>query len=180
MCRGGLLNWPWHGRGCNNLHYATISLSGYGICALATLGGGAVALAAGLARSRLRCSFAFALSCFDCAIFVNSLLTFFSASTVSLPAGMLPLRAAASCWATATTWDSGEIVGFVMYWCLKNTLLLTLVACVFVMYTQKERWCSIDVPRLKPGSDLVSHDQRLSGLTCIWIAHPIGAKGLHM
>jgi hypothetical protein len=143
-------------------------------------GGGAVTLDAGLAWSGLRCSFAILWFCFACAFFVNSLLTFFSASVVSLSAGMLPLRAVASCWAASTTWDSGKIVGFVMYWCLKNTVSLTLVARVLVTYTQKQRWCSIDVPRLKPGSDLVSHDRRLSGLTCVWIAHLIGAEGLRM
>ena len=112
--------------------------------------------------------------------FVNSSLTFFSASAVSVPAGMLHLRAVASCWAAANTWDSGEIVGFVMYWCLKNTVFPTFVARVLVTYTQKQRWCSINVPRLKPGSDLVSHDRRLSGLTCAWKAHSIEAKGLHI
>jgi hypothetical protein len=40
----------------------------------------------------------------------------------------------------------------------------------------KQRWCSIEVPRLNPGSDCVSHDRQLSGLTCVWIAQPIGAK----
>ena len=37
------------------------------------------------------------------AIFVNNSLTFVSASAVSLSAGMVPLRAVASCWAAATT-----------------------------------------------------------------------------
>jgi hypothetical protein len=68
----------------------------------------------------------------------------------------------------------------VMYWCLKNTLSLTLTTCILVTYTQKQQWCSINVPRLKPGSEILSHDRRLSGLTCIWIAHPVGAKGLRM
>ncbi len=50
---------------------------------------------------------------------VKRLLTFFNASAVSLPAGILPWSAVASCWAAATTWDSGETVRLVMYWCLK-------------------------------------------------------------
>ena len=55
-----------------------------------------------------------------------------NASAVLLPAGILPLRAVASCWAAATTWDLGEIAGLVMYWCLKKTVLLILVAHVLV------------------------------------------------
>jgi hypothetical protein len=69
------------------------------------------------------------------AIFVNSSLTCVSASAVLFPAGMCPLRACASCWAVATTWDSGEIVGLVIYWCLNCTISLTLVARVF-LYTR--------------------------------------------
>jgi hypothetical protein len=44
----------------------------------------------------------------------------------------LPLRAIVSCCTAATMWDSGEIVGFVMYWCLKITVSLILVALVLV------------------------------------------------
>ena len=73
--------------------------------------------AAGVALSLFHCSFAAAAACFAAAIFVNNSLTFVSASAVSLPAGMLPLRAVASCWAAATTGDSGESAGLVMYWC---------------------------------------------------------------
>ncbi len=64
-----------------------------------------------------------------------------------------------------------------MYWCLNRTVLLILVALVLVTYTLKHWWCSMDVPRLKSGSDLVSHDRGLSGFTCVWTAQPIGAKG---
>ncbi len=88
--------------------------------------------AAGCALSLFCCSFAAATACFAAAIFVNNSLTVFSASAVSLPARMVPLRAIASCWAAATTWDSGESVGLVMYWCLKKTVLLILVALVLV------------------------------------------------
>ncbi len=57
---------------------------------------------------------------------------------------------------------------------------LTLVARVLVMYTWKHRWCSIDVPRLKPASDRVSHVRLSSGFTCAWIAQPSGAIGFRM
>ena len=49
---------------------------------------------------------------------VKRSLTFFNASSVSLPAGILPWSAVASCCAPATTWDLGETVGLVIYWCL--------------------------------------------------------------
>jgi hypothetical protein len=136
--------------------------------------------AVGVALILFRCSFAAAADCFAAAILVNNSLTFVNASAVSLPAGMLPLRAVASCWAAATTWDSGETAGFVMYWCLKNTVSLILVERVLVTYTRKQRWCSIDVPRLKPGSERVSHDSRSSGFMWVWTAHPIGANGFRM
>jgi hypothetical protein len=117
---------------------------------------------------------------FAAAIFVKSLLTFYNASAVSLPTGILPLSVVASCWAAATTWDSGDTVGLVMYWCLKNTMLLILVARVFVMYTQKHQWCCIDVPRLNPASNHVPHVLRSFGLTWAWIAQPSGANGFFM
>ena len=95
-------------------------------------------LAAGLARRMLQFPHAVACSCFAAAIFENNLLTFVNASAVSFPAGMLPFSAVASCCAATMTWGSSEMVGFGMYWCLKCTMLLTLVALVFVMYTQKQ------------------------------------------
>ena len=67
-----------------------------------------------------------------------------------------------------------------MYWVLKCTLLLTCVVRVLVIYTLKHRWCSIDVPRLKPASDRVSHVRLSSGFTCAWIAQPSGAIGFRM
>jgi len=54
-----------------------------------------VTRAAGFALSLFHCSFAAAAACFAAAIFVNSSLTFVSASAVSLPARMFPLRAVA-------------------------------------------------------------------------------------
>jgi hypothetical protein len=68
-----------------------------------TLGKCVVFRAAGVALTLLRFSLAFADSFFAAAIFVKSLLTFFNASAISLPAGILPLSAVASCWAAATT-----------------------------------------------------------------------------
>jgi hypothetical protein len=51
----------------------------------------------------LRYTLALAALFFAAAIFVKSLLTFFNASAVSLPAGILPLSPVASCWAAAMT-----------------------------------------------------------------------------
>ncbi len=85
------------------------------------------------ALSLIHCYFAAVTACFAAAISVNNLLTLVNASAVLLPAGILPLRAIASCWAAATTWDLGEISGLVMYWCLKKkTVSLILVALVRV------------------------------------------------
>ncbi len=82
------------------------------------------------ALSLICCSFAAVTACFAAAIFVNNSLTLVNASAVLLPAGILPLRAVVSCWAAVTTWDLGEISGLVIYWCLKRTALLILVALV--------------------------------------------------
>jgi len=84
-------------------------------------------------RNLFLCSFAFATAAFASAIFVNRTLTFLSASAVLLPAGMFPFSAVVSCCAAATTKLSGETTGLVMYWCLKNTVSLTLVDLVLVM-----------------------------------------------
>jgi hypothetical protein len=62
-----------------------------------------------------RCVLAFAAACLFSAIFVNNSLILVSASAVSFPVGMLPFSATVSCWAAATTSDSGEISGLVMY-----------------------------------------------------------------
>ncbi len=67
-----------------------------------TLGKSVVFCAVGVALTLLHCSLAFAALFFVAAIFVKSSLTFFNASAVSLPAGILPLSAVASCWAAAT------------------------------------------------------------------------------
>jgi hypothetical protein len=109
--------------------------------------------------------------------FGEEVANLFNASAVLLPAKILPWSAVASCWAAATTWDSSETVGLVIYWCLKKTVSLILVALVFVIYMRKQRWCCIDVPRLNPASDLVSQVRQSSGLTWASIAHPRGANG---
>ncbi len=72
---------------------------------------------------------------FAIAILKNSLLTFCNASVVLFPVGMFPFSAIVSCCAAVITLDSSETVGFVMYWCLKNTVSLICVAFVLVMYT---------------------------------------------
>ncbi len=104
-----------------------------------TLGRCIVCRAAWVAQTWMQLALALAASFLAIAILVNSLLTFCNASAVSLPVGMFPWSAIVSCCATATMWDSGETVGYVMYWCLKNTVSLICVARVFVMYTQKHR-----------------------------------------
>ncbi len=63
----------------------------------------------------LQLALAFAASFFAIAILGNSLLTFCNASAVIFPVGMFPWSAIVSCCAAATTWDSGEMVGIVMY-----------------------------------------------------------------
>ena len=60
-----------------------------------------------------------ATSAFAVDILLNILLSFLSPSSVSLPAGMLPLSAMVSCFAAATTCDLGAIAGLVMYLCWK-------------------------------------------------------------
>ena len=88
---------PWGG--LSTLGAGTFTLG----CGMVTLGRCIVICAVGFALILFRCSFAFVASCFTLAILINSSLTFFNASAVSLPAGMLLLRAVASCWAAATT-----------------------------------------------------------------------------
>jgi hypothetical protein len=85
----------------------------------------------------LQLALAFAASFFAIYILVNCLLTFHNASAVVLPVCLFPWSSIVSYCAAATTWDSDEMSGFVMYWCLKNTVSLIRATCVFVMYTQK-------------------------------------------
>jgi hypothetical protein len=120
--------------GCTSADLVTLG------CGVSTLGIGAYTLgmcvachAAWFAQTLLRMVLAFASSFFAIAILVNSLLTFHNASAVLFPVGMFPWSAIVSCCAAATTRDSGEMVGFVMYWCLKNTVSLIRITFVCVM-----------------------------------------------
>jgi hypothetical protein len=116
---------------------------GFGISTLgigaATVGICVACRAAWVAQTLLCMVLAFANSFFAIASLVNSLLTFCNVSAVLFPVGLFPWSAIVSYCAAATTWDSGETVGFVMYWCLKNTVSPICVALVLVMYTQKHR-----------------------------------------
>jgi hypothetical protein len=85
-----------------------------------------LAVPLGLHKTLLRRGLAFATSFLAIAILVNSLLTFCNASAVLFPVSMFQLL-------------SGETIGFVMYWCWKNTLSLIHVTLVLVMYTQKHQ-----------------------------------------
>ncbi len=105
----------------------------------ATLGMCIACCGACAAQTLLRMVLAFATSFFAIAILVNSTLTFHNASAVSFPVGKFPWSTIVSCCAAATMWDSGEMVGLVMYWCLNNTISLICVALVLVMYTRKHR-----------------------------------------
>ncbi len=68
---------------------------------VSTLGKWVVWRAVGVACTLLPCAFAFATLLFVAAILVKRSLTFSNASAVSLPAGILPWSAVASCWAAA-------------------------------------------------------------------------------
>ncbi len=125
--------------------YASANLVTLG-CDVFTLGIGASTLGMWVAcratqfvQTLLCMVLAFASSFFAIAVLVNCLLTFCNASSVLFLVGVFPCSAIVSCCAAATTWDSVEMVGFVMYWCLKNTVSLIRVALVFVMYTLKHR-----------------------------------------
>jgi hypothetical protein len=127
------------------------------------------------------CSFLAALCvAFASAIFANNSLTFANASAVSVSRDTVPFSALVSSAAAFSTNVSGVTWGFVMYWCLKNIESLTLVALVLTMYTLKQRWCSIDVPMLKPTSPWASHVLLFLGLTCAMTEHPSGANGFRM
>jgi hypothetical protein len=61
------------------------------------------------------------------------LLCSFDASAVSISGAIVPWRALVNRCAAWMHIVSGETSGFVIYWCLKNTLLLILMALVFVI-----------------------------------------------
>ncbi len=124
---------------CTLQHSASGSLVTLG-CEIFTLGFCSATLGSGVARHasvwaciQFCCSFAFADDAFAKTIFVNSLLTLCSASAVLDSGAMFPWRALDSCCAAWMTIVSGETLGFVMYWCLKNTVLLILVTLVFTI-----------------------------------------------
>jgi hypothetical protein len=102
----------------------------------ATLGMCIASCAAWVAQTLLRMVLAFASLFFAIVILVNSPLTFCNASVVSFPVGIFPWTAIVSCCVAATTWDSGERVGFVMYWCLKNTMSLIHADLVLVIHPE--------------------------------------------
>jgi hypothetical protein len=120
--------------GCASANLVTLGcgISTPGIGA-STLGMCVACYAAWFVQTLLHKVLAFASSFFAIAILVNSLLNFCNASAVSFPVGMFAWSAIVSCCAAVTTWDSGEMVGCVMYWCLKNTMSLIRVALVRVM-----------------------------------------------
>jgi hypothetical protein len=106
------------------------AILGYGS---ATLGNGVAQRASGWVCNWFCCSFAFAAEAFADPIFVNSLLTLHSASAALVSAAMFPCRALVSQCAAWMTIFLGDSLGFVMYWCLKNTVSLILVARVLTI-----------------------------------------------
>ena len=82
-----------------------------------------------------RCSLAFAAAALAAAILAKSSLTFERASAVSDSRNTVLFNAPVSSAAALNTSVSGVTCGLVMYWWLKNTELLTLVALVFAMNT---------------------------------------------
>jgi hypothetical protein len=76
-------------------------------------------------------TFAFAVADFTAAIFVNNLLNFSSASAILSLRETVPFNALVRSDATFMTSVSGVTCGFIIYWCLKNTVSLILFALVF-------------------------------------------------
>ena len=107
-----------------------ISSLGFGS---ATLGNGVAQRASGWVCNWFCCSFAFAAEAFANDIFMNSLLTLHSTSAALVSGAMIPCRALVSCCAAWMTIVLGDTLGFVMYWCLKNTVLLILIALVLTI-----------------------------------------------
>jgi hypothetical protein len=95
-----------------------IGVSTLGIGA-STLGRCIACCATWVAQTLLRLALAFAALFFAIVILVNSLLAFCNASADLFSVGIFPWSTIVSCCAAATTWDSGEAVGIVMYWCLR-------------------------------------------------------------
>ncbi len=89
--------------------------------------------ASGWVCNWFRCSFAFAAEAFADDIFMNSLLTLHSASAALVSGATFPCRALVSCCVAWMAIVLGDTLGFVMYWCLKNTVMLILVALVLMI-----------------------------------------------
>jgi hypothetical protein len=96
----------------------------------ATLGNGVARCASGWVSNQFCCSFAYAAEAFANAIFVNSLLTLHSTSAALVSGTTFPSMALVSRCVAWMTIVLGGTLGFVMCWCLKNTVLLILIACV--------------------------------------------------
>jgi hypothetical protein len=98
-----------------------------------TLRSGTAWQALGWVQRLFHCSFAFTVAAFAVAIFVNSLLNFFNTSAILPFRETNPFNALISSNAALMTSVLGVTCGFVIYWCLKNTMLLILIALVFTM-----------------------------------------------
>ncbi len=105
------------------------------------VGGMLSTLGSGTGWCAVRCiwSCALVVAAFAAAIFVNRMLTFCSAYAVLPSRETVPFKTLVSSAAALMTSVSSVIWGFVIYLCLKNTLSLTLVALVFIIYTWKHR-----------------------------------------
>jgi hypothetical protein len=107
----------------------------------ATLGFGSATLGKGVAQHASGwdlnwfCYFAFASEAFANSIFVNGLLTLRRASAALVSGATFPCRVLVSCraaWMTIVLGDTLAL-GFVTYWCLKNTVLFILVTLVLTI-----------------------------------------------
>jgi hypothetical protein len=107
-----------------------ISTLGFGS---ATLGNGVARHASGWICNQFCFSFAISAEAFADTIFVNSVLTLHSASAALVSGATFSCRALVSCYAAWMTLVLGDTLGFVMYWCLKNNMLLILVALVLTI-----------------------------------------------
>ncbi len=87
-------------------------------------------ISVGVSDCLFYCSSAFDVAAFADLIFANSLLTLVNASAVSISLEMVPLMALVSSCAPQMRNVSGKNCGFVICWCLKNTVSLTFIALV--------------------------------------------------
>jgi hypothetical protein len=94
---------------------------------LATLGSGTAWRTLGWVW-RFSFFFAFAIADFSAAIFVNNSVSFLSASAILLLHETVPFNALVRSNAAFMRSVLGVTCGFIIYWCLKNTMSLILVA----------------------------------------------------